>query len=447
MDKLKIIGCLLLACLVAGALYAYAAPFGFEKAVTLATTGAVAVLWITTTFPLAVTAMLVPVFLLLGGVLPLVEVGHIFLSPILFLMLGGYIMAVAIEKTGVALWLTQWMLQKAERYRINGVTAFMLTSAILSMFISNTATVALLIPMVIHALNLSKPVPHLATVLMLSVAYGASIGGVATLIGSPPNAIAGGLLNIGFAEWLKYGMPVSIVMLFCSAVLLRFLLPCQMAHIDVELCRQRLSLKAKGTLVVIACVVFLWLFGPLVAQELRLPPYWMRAHVIALVGSFVLLLMGCFTPKDIATKVNWPVLVLIAGGLVLGQGMIVSGTSEWLAQGVASAMFGYPVIVFLIVVVTVAIFATEIISNTAVAANLAPVVAGVALHIGVPEPYLVVPVVIATSMAFMLPVATPPNALVHATKHVTQREMMRVGFWLNILAIVVIIFVLGVLNL
>ena len=259
---------------------------------------------------------------------------------------------------------------------------------------------ALLIPVALGILSRQHADANLSRLLLLGVAYGASIGGVATLIGSPPNAIAAGLLEIDFLEWLVYDIPVSLTMLAVAIPILWWTYRPEQKQITVALGEEApLTENGKRTLAVVGITLLLWLFGPTL-------------------GKLLLLLLG--------------------GGLSLGRGLTESGAANWLAGLLTSSLGDLPLFVLLLMLVTIGVFATELISNTAVTANLAPILMGVAFQLGLESESLVVPVAIATSMAFMLPVATPPNALVHASGHVAQRDMMRAGLRLNLAAIAVI---------
>ena len=194
----------------------------------------------------------------------------------------------------------------------------------------------------------------------------------------------------------------------------------------------------KRALTVVGITLSLWLFGPLVGEFLQLPPALFSSASIASIAVALLMLTQSVSWKALEKGIHWGVLLLLGGGLSLGRGLTESGAADWLAGMLSSGVGDLPMFTLLLVLVSIGVFATELISNTAVTAKLAPILMGVALQLGMSTDSLVVPVAIATSMAFMLPVATPPNALVHASGVVTQRDMMRVGLRLNLAAIAVI---------
>ncbi len=433
------IAALVAAPLLAVLAYWLTLPQGAPIAGALAVTVFAAVLWITEALPLPVTALLIPVGLGAVGVFEARDAYTSFGNSVLFLVLGGYALAVAVEVNGVDRWLARRILGLAGSRTIGLLAAFMATSALLSMLISNTATTALLLPVALGILSRQHADANLSRLLLLGVAYGASIGGVATLIGSPPNAIAAGLLEIDFLEWLAYGIPVSLAMLAAAIPILWWTYRPEQKHITVTLDGEApLTANGKRTLAVVAITLSLWLFGPTLGELLLLPPASFSSAAVAGIAVALLILTRCVNWKSLEKGVRWGVLLLLGGGLSLGRGLTESGAANWLAGLLTSSVGDLPLFVLLLVLVAIGVFATELISNTAVTANLAPILLGVALHLGLEADSLVVPVAIAASMAFMLPVATPPNALVHASGHVAQRDMMRAGLRLNLAAIAVI---------
>ncbi len=431
---------LLLAVLIAVTVYYFLLPKGEAIAGALSVSVFAAVLWISEVLPLAVTALLIPVGLTAVGVFDDAHAFSSFGNPVLFLVLGGYALGSAVTANGVDRWIAQNVLEWAGSRTVNVVIALMLTSALLSMFMSNTATTALLLPVAMGILSQQKDDPNLTRVLMLCIAYGASIGGVATLVGSPPNAIAAGMLNIGFLEWLGYGLPVSLLMLVCAIPILWWTYPpgqrqLHLTHDEVAL---PLSPGGKRTLLIISIILVLWLVGPQFARMIGLPVAIFNATAVACLAVAVLIIGKCMNWKELEASVQWGVLLLLGGGLSLGRGLIESGAADWLAGLLVANVGGLSSLGLLIILVTIAVFVTELISNTAVTAKMAPILLGVALQLGLDSESLIVPVAIASSMAFMLPVATPPNAMVHASGYISQQDMMRAGLRLNLVAIIVI---------
>ncbi len=436
----KHIASLTFAPLLAIVVYWLTIPQGALIAGALAITAFAAVLWLTEALPLPVTALLIPVGLAAVGVFETKDAYDSFGSPVLFLVLGGYALAVAVEANGVDRWLAQKILGLAGTRTIGLLIAFMMTSALLSMLISNTATTALLLPVVMGIISRQQSDDtNLSRLMMLGVAYGASIGGVATLTGSAPNAIAAGLLDIGFLQWLSYGLPVSLTMLVVAIPILWWTYRPKQKEITMRLDKGvPLDAGGKRALFVVGITLSLWLFGPMLGKLLQLPPALFSSAAVASIAVALLMLTRSVSWKGLEQGIHWGVLLLLGGGLSLGRGLTESGAADWLAGMLSSGVGDLPMFTLLLVLVSIGVFATELISNTAVTAKLAPILMGVALQLGMATDSLVVPVAIATSMAFMLPVATPPNALVHASGAVTQGDMMRVGLRLNLAAIAVI---------
>lgn len=400
-----------------------------------------AILWVAEALPLPVTAMLIPVGLTSVGVFELSDSYTSFGSSVLFLVLGGYALAIAVEINKVDRWIAEQILGFAGSRTIGLLIAFMLTSALLSMLISNTATTALLLPVALGVLAKQEFDANLSKILLLGVAYGASIGGVATLTGSAPNAIAAGLLDISFLEWIGYGLPVSITMLMVAIPIIWWTYKPKTKELNIEESKKEpLTKDGKRTVIVVGIVLFLWLFGSFIGDIFSLPSALFSSASIAVMAVALLILTSCATWKKLEKGVHWGVLLLLGGGLTLGRGLTESGAAQWLASLLVSGVGGLPMLVLLLVLVGIGVFATELISNTAVTSKLAPILVGVAMQLGLETDSLVVPVAIATSMAFMLPVATPPNALVHASGHITQKDMMKVGLRLNFAAVFVITF-------
>ncbi|MCB1755353.1 MAG: SLC13/DASS family transporter [Gammaproteobacteria bacterium] len=436
----------LIIALLAGLIWWLCSPLGAVRAAALATALAAALLWLTETLPLPVTALLVAPALVAGGVFTPAEAFLSFGDQVVFLVLGGYALGVAVQVNRIDLWLARRVVHLAGDGSRGLLAALMLTSAGLSMLISNTATVALLLPVVGGVLAGHVGDRNLARLLLLGVAYGASIGGIATLIGSPPNAIAAGLLQMDFLDWVLAGVPVSLLSLLLAYRILLWVFPPAVSSVSTMQLpeAEALSVEARRTLIIVFLTLLLWLFGPRLAQSLGWPQATLGAASVSMLAMLMLVLARCVDWQALERGIHWGVLLLLGGGLTLGRGLTESGAAQWLAEQLGGPAGALPFAVLLLLLVMLAVFATELISNTAVTASLAPVLMGLALQIGVDAGSLVLPVAIGTSMAFMLPVATPPNAMVHATAQVTQQDMMRVGLRLNlsVIGVITLVFLL-----
>jgi len=311
-------------------------------------------------------------------------------------------------------------------------------TALLSMWISNTATAAMMLPL---ALGLLQPGdgPRERAFVLLGVAYSASIGGIGTLVGSPPNAIAAAQTGMGFAEWMRIGLPMVALLLPLMGVALWLLL------------RPRLGAAAPPPLAAPtpgwtrAQALTLLIFGLSAAGWMGAAPLgrWLGLgadvdSAVALAAVVALVASGALSWSDIEQRTQWGVLLLFGGGLALSELMAVSGASRFLAGALTAALQGAPTLVLLLGVVSFVVFLTELVSNTASAALLVPIFLGVAGSLGLPPPLFAAAIAVSASCAFMLPVATPPNAIVYATEQVPQATMMRCGLVLNLLCIAVI---------
>jgi sodium-dependent dicarboxylate transporter 2/3/5 len=294
------------------------------------------------------------------------------------------------------------------------------------------------------------------TALMLGIGYAASIGGIATLIGTPPNAILAGVVeksygySISFFEWLSFGLPLSLLMLVLAWLYLTRVqfrsevgqLPGGRDYIHEQLARLGpMSRQEKQLTVVVCTVALLWVLrGLLLPAELQM----VKDSTIAIAGALVLFLIPVNLRRGeflldwkTAVTVPWDIIILFGGGFALAQGFDESGLTRWLAEQLA-VLQGAHILLIVAAVALLVVFLTEVTSNTATASLLLPVMGALAAAIGVHPFGLMVAAVVAASFAFMLPVATPPNAIVFSSRYVTIPQMMRAGFWLNLVGVVLI---------
>jgi sodium-dependent dicarboxylate transporter 2/3/5 len=453
-----------------------------EARVTAATAVLMAAWWMTEAIPIPATA-LVPlvVFPVFNGV-DLSEVGGSYGSDTIFLFMGGFLIALAMQK---------WNLHRRialATLRVMGdrtsfmIAGFMIATGFLSMWVSNTATAVLMLPIGLSVLLLvnetlaesgavteprssdpeapegeAKPAvmqTRFATALMLAIAYSASIGSLGTIIGTPPNTFLVGYLrdnhdiSIVFGEWMLVGVPVAVVMMAVAWFLLvKVLFPPEVKRIPggrelISKEMAKLGPMSTGEWLVLGVFVLAalsWIVIPTVFEE---PPI-SDAGIAMAVGLVLFVLPGGakrgvrLLDWDTAVQMPWGVLLLFGGGLALSAQFTASGLSEWIGT-VAEGLAAVPVVVLVAVLAAGILFLTEITSNTATAATFIPVVGGVAMGIGADVMLLTVPVALAATCAFMLPVATPPNAVAFGTGYVTIAQMVKGGLWLNLIGIVVI---------
>ena len=421
--------------------------------------------WITEAIPVYATGLLPLVVLPLRDVLSIKAVAAPYANPVIFLFMGGFLIALAMQRWNLHRRIALFILTLSGTRATGLVGGFLLASALLSMWVSNTATTAMLLPIAVSVIALLRECEddqhryhdfHIA--LLLAVAYGASIGGLATLIGTPPNALLAGYFSqsygysIGFAQWMLLGAPLSAVLLLLAwAVLGRVAFRLPAGHIpgaEAEISRARHDLGPIARGEVLVGLVFLataalWLFRPLLADFFPGVP--LTDEGIAITAGLLLFAIpveprrGVFLLNwDWAVRLPWGVLVLFGGGLSLASAVGDTGLAEWIAGRLTGLGIAQTWVLILLVVAAV-VFLTELASNTATAAALLPLLAGAALGLGESPLLLAAPAALAASCAFMLPAATPPNAIVFGSGMVSLPQMARAGVWLNVVAIAAIL--------
>lgn len=415
--------------------------------------------WSTEAIPIPATALLPIVLIPALGLGSIGQATSPYANPIIFLFLGGFTLGLAMQRWNLHRRIALLTLRAVGDQPKRQVAGFMLATAFLSMWVSNTATAIMMLPIglsVVAMMDSSNPegVRRYATALLLAIAYSASIGGIATLIGTPPNALLAAYLSenqgisVGFAQWMLLGVPVSVVMLVLAWWwLTRKDFGIGSSADSGEMIRDELAkLGAMSRGEKLVALVFLvtaaaWIFRPLLSASL-MP--WLSDTGIAIAAAVAMFIIPVNTAErvfvldwDSANKLPWGVLLLFGGGLAMAGVISSSGLAEWIAQslGVAGVL---PTLVMIVLVATVIIFLTEVTSNTATAAAFLPLLGALAMSQGVSPLLLTVPAAIAASCAFMMPVATPPNAIVFSSGHMRIADMIRAGFALNIIGIIVV---------
>ncbi|MHA2825625.1 DASS family sodium-coupled anion symporter [Vibrio harveyi] len=396
----------------------------------------VAVLWLTEAIHVSITALLIPLLAVFLGVFNTQAALNNFSNSIIFLFLGGFALAAALHKQKLDQAIADKVLLIA-RGKMS-VAVFMLfgVSAGLSMWISNTATTAMMLPLVLGVMSKLDAKKSHSTYLfvLLGIAYSASIGGIATLVGSPPNAIAAAEVGLSFTEWMELGLPISLILMPIAILVLYTMTKPDLSH-KFELDHQPVEWTNGKmiTLAIFLLTVTLWIFSKPINTMLG-----GFAKFDTLVAIGAILLLGASRAvewKDIEKTTDWGVLILFGGGICLSNVLKATGTSVFLANGLAGFLEQAGVLLTILAVVAFVVFLTEFASNTASAALLVPVFATIAEALGLSPVILSALIAVAASCAFMLPVATPPNAIVFATGHIKQKEMMRIGMVLNIACI------------
>ncbi|WP_348235980.1 SLC13 family permease [Vibrio parahaemolyticus] len=396
----------------------------------------VAILWLTEAIHVSITALLIPMLAVFLGVFNTQTALNNFSNSIIFLFLGGFALAAALHKQKLDQALADKVLLIA-RGRMS-VAVFMLfgVSAGLSMWISNTATAAMMLPLVLGVMTKLDARKNHNTFLfvLLGIAYSASIGGIATLVGSPPNAIAAAEVGLNFTEWMKLGLPISLILMPIAILVLYTMTKPDLSH-KFELDHKPVEWTngKMVTLAIFLLTVTLWIFSKPINTMLG-----GFAKFDTLVAIGAILLLGASRAvewKDIEKTTDWGVLILFGGGICLSNVLKATGTSVFLAHSLTGFLEQAGVLLTILSVAAFVVFLTEFASNTASAALLVPVFATIAEALGLSPVILSALIAVAASCAFMLPVATPPNAIVFGTGHIKQKEMMRIGFVLNIACI------------
>ena len=433
--------------------------------------------WMTEAIPIPATSLLpIPLFPFLG-IMHTKQATAPYASHLIFLFMGGFIIALAMQRWNLHRRIAMNIINVVGFSPSRLILGFMTATAALSAFVSNTATTVMMMPIglaiITHVVEegkkegLDKQIDFspeefaFGLNLMLGIAYAASIGGIATLIGTPPNTVLAGYLQktygyeITFVNWMKVGVPLVLVMLpICWLWLTKVANPMKLKKVPGgrDLIKQELtamgsmSTGERWTALVFGLTAFGWIFRKKLAFIFP-DPSLVTDAAIAMAGALILFLIPISLKKNIfvmnwkwASKMPWGVLILFGGGLSMAAGFKATKLAHWIG-GQVGLLDTAPVLVIVIAVATLIIFLTELTSNTATSAMVMPILSAVAIGLGQNPLLLVVPAAIAASCAFMLPVATPPNAIVFGSGYVTIPQMAKSGFGLNLIGIVVTVLV------
>ena len=406
----------------------------------------VAILWLTEAIHITVTALLVPVLAILLGLENTKSALQAFANPTIFLFFGGFAIATALSVQKLDKYIAHKVIAIARGNFLLAVFFLFLATALLSMGISNTATAAMIIPL---AMGLLKNIDYESNkgtyaFVILGIAYSASIGGMGTLVGSPPNAIVASQLNITFSEWLRYGMPtvLGLMPLMIGTLYVVFRPKLNIKITSTEGVVDKLNGKQYLTILIFLITALCWIFSDLINETftsfIGIEKIKDFDAVVAMIAAVFVCFFGVAEWKQIQENTDWGVLMLFGGGLSLSVILTQSGASKALVDSVQFLIADSNYFVIGLMVATFIIFLTEFTSNTASAALLVPIFISVAENLGVNPLGLSLIIGIGASCAFMLPVATPPNAIAYGTGKVSQRDMIKAGFVLNILCIIFI---------
>ena len=415
--------------------------------------------WATEALPLFVTALLPLVFLPLLGIVDVRGAAAPFAHPVVFLLLGGFLIGLALEKWNLHRRIAFHIILNVGSRPLSLIAGTMLATAFLSMWITNTATTIMMIPIALSLIGVvgannadrERGASNFGTAMMLGIAYAASIGGMASLVGSPTNLLAASYLDevfgieMTFLRWLVFALPIAAVLLVCAfLVLTRIAFPVSNSLGEIKsglvagMLREMgpMSGPEKRVAIVFLAVAMGWIFYPLIRDEAGLA---ITDTGIAIAGAIVLFAIPAnwrtrtfLLDWTTVRKVPWEVLILFGGGLSLAKAIDSSGLAVWVGNGL-SVLSTMPLFVLILGATLLVVLLTELMSNTATAAAFLPIAGSLALGSDVAPVLTVIPIALAASSAFMLPVATPPNTLVFGTRYVTLPQMLRAGVLLNFL--------------
>ena len=420
--------------------------------------------WITEATPMAIAALLPIVLFPALGVFPLAQATAPYASPIIFLFMGGFFLALGLEEHGLHRRIALNLVRLTGTSANGIIFGFMLATAFLSMWISNTASTIMMLPiatsvtaLIHHTVADKKGFNLFALSLMLGIAYAANIGGMATIIGTPPNVVFVGyaeqLLNteIDFSQWMLIGIPISGILLLVTFLMLtKVLYPNKLGTmtsaadlINTEITKMGpMGRNEKMVAVVFGITAFMWIFKrPL---NLLLGGSILNDTGTAIIGGILMFALptnfrkGEFLlPWEATKRLPWGILLLFGGGMTLAKGMESTGLIQIIADVVAQNPMS-TLLVYIILIGSM-LFLTELMSNVALATIYIPVVIGIANGLGLNPLILAIPVAMASSCAFMMPISTPPNAIVFSSGHIRIKQMIKTGFWLNVLSVMVLV--------
>lgn len=433
-----------------------------EGCAVLASTSWIAIWWITEALPIAVTALLPIVLFPLSGGLALSKTTAAYGHKFIFLFIGGFILAIAIQKWNLHKRIALTIIKIVGTKVTNIILGFMIATAILSMFISNTATAVMILPIGMAIVAQLKNNPNtiekenliFGKALMLAIAYSASIGGMATIIGTPPNLFFVGIIkesygiNISFSQWFKFGLPLSLLLLsICWIYLTKFAFKFEQKTFpggsklinDQLKALGKISYEEKMILSVFILTALAWICRSLINKFIPA----IDDTIIAITSGIILFILPAKDRKkrlliwEDTVKLPWGILLLFGGGMALAIGFESSGLAVWIGSQL-TLLENIPLIVLLLILIASVNFLTEITSNLATTAVLLPVLASLANAINVHPYLLLVAATVAASCAFMLPVATPPNAVVFGSGYLEINDMVKKGFWMNLISILIL---------
>ena len=399
----------------------------------------VAILWITESIPLPLTSLLIPVGAIFLQLLSPKDAFTEFANPILFLFMGGFVLAGALSHHSLDKMLAQKLIKLAGGNFYRSAIFLMLSTALTAFFVSNTSSTAMMIPLALGMLVLvdKDTVSPESKFLMLGIAYSANIGGIVTIISSPPNAIGAAILNINFLTWLKYSVPIFLITFpVMITVLTLYFKPDRKMSIGVMTFEKETAAPLKTLLFIFLLTVILWMMDGILSPLLHIDNSF--NSLVAIFAIFLIYVTKVLSWDRILKSINWEILLLFGGGLTLGFIIEESGLGEILIGKISSLITLVPIYVFLLAIVIFSIILTEFMSNTASAAMMLPLLFSLATQLEINPVVLLLPATIAASFGFMMPAGTPPNAMVFSSGYVPQKDMLKAGLIVNVLVALIV---------
>lgn len=422
--------------------------------------------WITEPISISVTALIPLLMFPLIGIMDIASVSSMYGSHIVFLFFGGFVMALALEKVRLHRRIALNIIRLTGTSPDRVILGFILSTALLSMWISNTASTIVMLPIAVQVIDLlsndedgfTAKDKNFALGIMLSIAFAANIGGISTIIGTPPNVILVGVMEnefqirISFIQWMIMGVPFALFMLgILYFVIVKWIYPSHLKGMNnsAELIENEIhklgpvSKTEKMVLSVFALAILLWIIRPQINSFF--PDLRLTDTSISMIGAMLMFCLAHDFHKgqflldwEDTVKLPWGILILFGGGLALASALSEAGIIDLIGNGIAGQT-ALSVFAITALLITVMLFMTELMSNVALVAIFVPVIAGIAVGLDQPVLNICIPVTMASSCAFMLPMATPPNAIVFASGHIKVYQMARVGFILNILSVLLLL--------
>ena len=467
MNKTKFIGLIIgIIFLIATCLLPSPESLNNKAWLTLGVAILMATWWLTEAIPLPATGLLPLVLFPLLGISSIKDTAQAFSHPIIFLFMGGFIIGLAMQHTGLHKRIAYYIISKFKSSPKSLVFGFMCATAFLSMWISNSATAIMMLPIALSIITVFKEDKNniknnnFDKALVLSIAFSATIGGIATIIGTPPNTVMAAMLSemynyeINFVDWLKIGLPTSIILLPITWIILTFLCFPLDSKTSIKDKVIKDKIKELGKIsqdeimvgIVFIITASLWISRKWLSTALDgvIPAGALNDSTIAIMAAIFLFIIPSNRPKrkrlidwQVAQNIPWGALILIGGGLSLATVINSSGLATWIGS-LSSNLSNISIVFIVLICIASIIVLTELTSNTATASTFIPIMGATALGLGQDPLLLIIPATLAASCAFMMPVATPPNTIAYASGHLKISDMIKAGIWLNIISIIII---------